>query len=63
MVFTGPGGRHHGFYRPGWAASWVLQALLGGIMSFTGPGGQHDTNFMCHYGIMVLVGYIVSPSM
>ena len=21
MVFTGPGGRHHGFYRPRWAAS------------------------------------------
>ena len=41
MDITGPAGRHHGFYRPGWAASWVLQAQVGGIMGFTGPGGRH----------------------
>ena len=65
MEIMGPGGRHHGFYRPRWAASWVLQAQVGGTMSFTGPGGQHDEFYapLWHYGASWLYCQDISPSM
>ena len=61
MGFTGPGGRHHGFYRPRWAASWKLLALpcnnvnMPPLPSGTGKYAAHGPHYAAlglHYAAL-----------